>query len=303
MEDDEALQQVFAILLARTGHDFSFYKKATVLRRLQRRMNAVQTGDIRSYVNFLESNEEESGALLNDLLIGVTSFFRDPEAFEALKTHLKELIKAKNPGSDLRAWVTGCATGEEAYSTAIAISECLEELKVRLQAQVYGTDIDLDALKIARAGWYPPDTAAEVPPERLASYFVKENKGFRIKKEIREKVVFAPQDFTKDPPFSKMDLIGCRNLLIYLEPDVQKKLLPLLHYALGPGGLLFLGPSETVSESTDLFTLLDRKWKIYRRREVAVSPERLNSLPPLRLLSVNRWMIPGGKWPCPAYPK
>jgi two-component system, chemotaxis family, CheB/CheR fusion protein len=274
-EAGESLQQIFAILLARTGHDFSGYKKATILRRLQRRMSVNQISNIAAYVRFLQEEEKEANELLNDLLISVTSFFRDPEAFESLKTQLKEMIKAKTPGSDLRGWVAGCATGEETYSVTILISEILDEVKMRLQVQVYGTDIDLDALRTARAGLYPADITEEVSPERLQRYFVKEHNGYRIRKEIRDKVVFAPQDFTKDPPFSKMDLICCRNLLIYLESDMQKKLLPLMHYALKPGGMIFLGPSETVSESADLFSLLDRKWKIYQRRDIAVAPERL----------------------------
>ena len=247
--NSESLQQIFAILLTRTGHDFSGYKKATILRRLQRRMSVNQINDLSGYVHFLENNEKEASLLQNDLLISVTAFFRDPEAFEALKVQLKELIKAKTPGSDLRVWVAGCATGEEAYSVTIVLAECLDELKMRLQVQVYGTDIDLEALRLARSSLFPVDIVSEVSPERLQRYFVKERNGYRIQKEIREKMVFAAQDFTKDPPFSKMDLICCRNLLIYLENEPQKRLLPLLHYALVPGGLLFLGPSETVGES------------------------------------------------------
>ncbi len=274
-ETREPLQQIFAIMRTRTGHDFSKYKLATVRRRLQRRMSVNQISGTFEYARFLRENEEETGALLRDLLISVTSFFRDPEAFEALKPHVKEQLKNKPQGADFRVWVAGCATGEEAYSIGIIIAECIEELKKRVQVQMYGTDIDIDALHVARSGLYPANIAADVAPERLQKFFVREKEAYRVKKELREIAVFAPQNFIKDPPFSRMDLICCRNLLIYLDNEVQKRLLPLLHYALSPGGLLFLGPSETIGDATDLFATLDRKWKIFQRREVAVPAERL----------------------------
>jgi two-component system CheB/CheR fusion protein len=271
----EPLKQIFAILRTRTGHDFSRYKQTTIRRRLQRRMSVNQISDVSKYATFLKENEDEIKALLKDLLISVTNFFRDPEAFEALKRQMKELIKLKPSGGDVRVWVAGCATGEEAYSVAIIVQECLDELDRHLLVQMYGTDIDVDALHIARMGKYPANIAADVTQNRLKRFFVKENDSYRVKNEIREAIVFAPQNFIKDPPFSRMDLICCRNLLIYLEADVQKRLLPLLHYALGPGGILFLGPSETTGESVDLFNSVDRKWKIYQRRERVVSAERL----------------------------
>jgi two-component system CheB/CheR fusion protein len=272
----EPLKQIFAILRTRTGHDFSRYKQTTIRRRLQRRMSVNQINDVGRYASFLKDNEDEVKALLKDLLISVTNFFRDPEAFEALKRQVKDLVKGKPQGSDMRVWVAGCATGEEAYSVAIIIQECLDELEKHLQVQMYGTDIDIDALHLARTGKYPGNIAADVTPERLRHFFIKENDAYRVKKDIGESIVFAPQNFIKDPPFSKMDLICCRNLLIYLETDVQKRLLPLLHYALKPSGILFLGPSETAGESADLFTLVDRKWKIYQRREAIVPAERLH---------------------------
>jgi two-component system CheB/CheR fusion protein len=275
-EAEEPLKQIFAIMRTRTGHDFARYKQTTIRRRLQRRMSVNQINDVAEYARFLKDNQDEVKALLKDLIISVTNFFRDPDAFDALKKQMKDLINSKSQGSDIRVWVAGCATGEEAYSVAIIISECLDELEKRFQIQMYGTDIDVDALRIARSGKYPDNIAADVTPDRLKRFFIKENSTYLVKKEIREAIVFAPQNFIKDPPFSKMDLICCRNLLIYLESDVQKRLLPLLHYALKPSGLLFLGPSETSSESADLFTLLDRKWKIYQRREVIVSADRLN---------------------------
>jgi two-component system CheB/CheR fusion protein len=271
----EPLKQVFAIMRARTGHDFSRYKQTTIRRRLQRRMSVNQVSDVYEYASLLKKSEDEIKALLKDLLISVTNFFRDPEAFEALKRQMKELIKGKPGGSEIRVWVAGCATGEEAYSVAIIIQECLDELDKNLLVQMYGTDIDIDALQVARTGKYPSNIAADLTPERLKRFFIKENDTYRVKKEIREAIVFAPQNFIKDPPFSRMDLICCRNLLIYLDTDIQRRLLPLLHYALRPGGILFLGPSETAGESADLFVLVERKWKIYQRREKVIPAERL----------------------------
>ena len=271
----EPLQQIFAILRARTGHDFSHYKQGTIKRRLQRRMSVRSLSNIADYADLLQGSEEEVKALLKDILISVTSFFRDPEAFEALKVQVKNLVNYKSPDNDLRIWVAGCATGEEAYSIAIVVSECLNEMEKNIPVQMYATDIDENALNSARAGIYPVNIAADITPERLKRFFLKEDKGYRVKKEIREMIVFAPQDFIKDPPFSKMDVICCRNLLIYLESEPQKKIIPLLHYALKPGGLLFLGTSETIGDATDLFTIVDKKWKVYRRREAVVSPDRL----------------------------
>jgi two-component system, chemotaxis family, CheB/CheR fusion protein len=274
-EAAEPLQRIFSILRTRTGHDFSRYKSATIRRRVERRMSVNQINDIAEYARFLKGSEDEMKALLKDLLISVTNFFRDPDAFEALKVQLKELLKRKAQNSELRVWVAGCATGEEAYSIVIIISECLDELKKRLQIQLYGTDIDTNALQIARAGKYPANIVANVTAKHLKHYFVKQGDAYSIKKEIRERVVFAPQDFIKDPPFSRMDLICCRNLLIYLESDVQTRLLPLLHYALNPGGILFLGTSETIGDARDLFVVLEKKWKIYQRREVVLAADRL----------------------------
>lgn len=274
-ESPEPLQQVFTILRARTGHDFSGYKQTTIRRRLERRMKVNSVNTIADYARFLRDNEPEARALLKDILISVTNFFRDPEAFEALKEKLCLLANGKTIGSDLRVWVAGCATGEEAYSVAMLITECLDEVEKSIQVQIYATDIDIEALGVARTGIYPSNIVADVSPGRLKRFFLRKEDSYQVRKEIRESVVFAPHDLIKDPPFSRMDLICCRNLLIYLETDLQRKLLPLLHYALRPGGLLFLGTSETVGESSDLFSALNRKWKVYRRKETAVLPERL----------------------------
>ncbi len=274
-EVKEPLQTILAVLRTMTGHDFSCYKQGTVRRRLQRRMSVNGIRDLAGYARFLTETGDEVKALVKDLLISVTNFFRDPDAFESLKAKLKELIGNRPKDADLRVWVAGCATGEEAYSIAIVISECLDELDKRLQVQIYGTDLDVNALQVARGGLYPANIAADVTPERLKRFFIKENNAYRVGKQIRENVVFAPQNLIKDPPFSRMDLVCCRNLLIYLENSVQKRLAPLLHYALKPGGILFLGPSETMGDSMDLFGMLDRKWKIYRRLDVAVPADRM----------------------------
>ena len=276
VEDErEPLQQIFAIMRIRTGHNFAQYKQTTICRRLERRMSVNQIHDIAEYAHLLKGNEVEIKALLKDILIGVTNFFRDPEAFKSLKKTLKELISKKAQDDTLRIWVAGCATGEEAYSVAIIVSECLNELEKHLVVQIYATDIDDEALTTARSGIYSTNIAADVTPKRLRLSFIKEGNHYRIRKEIRDMVVMASQDFIKDPPFSKLDLLCCRNLLIYLERDMQRRILPLLHYALKPDGILFLGPSESTGDANDLFNLIDRKWKIYQRREVEVSAERL----------------------------
>ena len=205
-----------------------------------------------------------------DLLIGVTNFFRDPEAFKAIEEQvIPKLFAGKPAGAVVRVWAPGCSTGEEAYSIAILLAERQEAMKQSFTVQVFATDIDSQAIATARAGVYPASIAADISPERLARFFTAEPDGsaYRIHKGIRDMLVFSEQDVIKDPPFSKLDLISCRNLLIYMGGDLQKKLIPLFHYALNPGGFLFLGTSETVGEFGDLFAALDRKSKLYRRKE------------------------------------
>ena len=274
-EVQEPLHQVFAVLRTNTGLDFSQYKTTTIHRRLQRRMSVNQIGDVSTYARFVKENPDEAKALVKDILISVTRFFRDPKAFDALKVSLKALIRDRSEDGELRVWVAGCATGEEAYTVLAVLSECLEDLGKHLSVQLYATDIDAAALNIARAGVYPANIVADVGSGRLRRFFTKQGDSYRIKKEIREMVVFAPHNLIKDPPFSKMDLICCRNLLIYLKRDLQKRLMPVLHYAIRPGGILFLGNSESVGEYTDLFTVLDKKSNIYQRREVAIGPDRM----------------------------
>jgi two-component system, chemotaxis family, CheB/CheR fusion protein len=261
------LNKIFLLLRQHTRHDFSQYKPGTLQRRIQRRMIVNQIGNVDSYVTFLEAHQGETQALFKNLLISVTGFFRDEEAFEALKSHLKTLISRRQATSPIRIWVPGCATGEEAYSVIIVIKECLTELAQDLEIQVFATDIDAEAIERGRRGIYPMGISADVSAERLHSFFSQVEDTYVIKKEIRERVVFAVQDLIKDPPFSKVDLICCRNLLIYLNGDLQARLLPLLYYSLNREGLLFLGTSETTGKHADLFSTLDNKWKIYQRRE------------------------------------
>jgi two-component system CheB/CheR fusion protein len=263
-----ALQKIFVILRARTDHDFSLYKKNTICRRIERRMNVHQIDDIDDYVRYLQESDREAGILFKELLIGVTNFFRDPEAFEVLQTELLPKLLAEKPDDyAVRVWVPGCASGEEAYSVAIALHECMEQFGRHFHIQIFGTDLDEDAINVARSGIYPESIMADVGPERIKRYFVKEDDGqFRVKKQIREMLVFAPQNVIKDPPFTKLDLLCCRNMLIYLGAELQKKLLPIFHYSLKPDGILFLGSSETIGQNTDLFALLHKKWKLFSRK-------------------------------------
>ncbi|MBL8486242.1 MAG: PAS domain-containing protein, partial [Rhodocyclaceae bacterium] len=263
-----AFDQVCILLRARTGHDFSLYKKSTVYRRIERRMGIHQLERIAHYVRYLRENPQEADLLFKELLIGVTSFFRDPSVWACLQERMLPSLLAGYPaGGSLRAWVAGCSTGEEAYSLAIAFRETLEKLKLppRHSLQVFATDLDADAIERARRGWYPANIVADVSAERLARYFVEDCGGYRVAKEIREMVVFAPQNVIMDPPFTKLDILCCRNLLIYLSGELQRKLLPLFHYSLRPGGLLLLGSAETVGGLTDLFAPLEPGLRIFRR--------------------------------------
>ena len=267
-----AIQKITILLRDQTGHDFSFYKKNTLVRRIERRMGVHKIAGIDVYIRYLRESPQEIELLFKELLIGVTSFFRDREAFEALKEKaVPQMLKDRAKGNVLRVWAPGCSTGEEAYSIAIILQECLEKVKQRgvFKIQIFATDINKDAIYKARQGVYASNIVADVSPERLQRFFVKEDNGYRLRKEIREMVVFAPQNIVMDPPFTKLDLISCRNIMIYMTAELQKKLLPLLHYALNPGGLLFLGASETIGSLTDLFSPVDTKWKIFRRKESA----------------------------------
>lgn len=277
------LGRLHLLLRSHTGHDFSLYKPSTVHRRVERRMAAQQIGTLAHYVRFLQTNPAEIEALFRDLLIGVTSFFRDPEAFAVLeKVVLPRIIATKAAGDVVRVWIPGCSTGEEAYSIAMLIAEQLEVAKQRLSVQIFATDIDGAAVVAARAGVYPASMAAQVSAERLARFFTAQPEGgtWKVQRTLRDMLVFSEQDVAKDPPFSKLDLISCRNLLIYMGGELQRRLIPLFHYALLPGGYLFLGTSESIGDHDELFAAIDRKAKVYQRKAASV-PKRLGLLPPL----------------------
>jgi len=269
-KDQSALEKVLILLRARTGHDFSMYKKNTVYRRIDRRMGIHKIDRIASYVRYLQENPQEVELLFRELLIGVTSFFRDPAAWEHLQGEaIPPLLAARQSGRALRAWSVGCSTGEEAYSLAIAFREALEQIKPKenYDLQIFATDLDRDAIEKARQGHYPANIAADVSPARLRRFFIKEENGYRIAKEIREMVTFATQNVIMDPPFTKLDILICRNLLIYLAPELQKELVPLFHYSLNLDGVLFLGNAETIGAFTDLFAPLNIKSRLFQRRE------------------------------------
>lgn len=266
------MSRILMLLRAGTGHDFSQYKKSTIGRRIERRMAQHDLGDSEVYARYLKEHPAEVQLLFKELLINVTSFFRDPEAFIILGKEILPALLAKRPDDYVfRVWVAGCASGEEAYSIAILLREYMDETHKDFKVQLYATDLDEDAIALARAGLYPPNIAADVSPERLRRYFVKDDGGYRVKKDVREMVVFAVQNVVKDPPFTKLDLLSCRNLMIYLEPELQNRLLPTFHYALKPGGVLFLSPSESIGNHPELFTAENRKWKFYRAIHSAAS--------------------------------
>ena len=261
------IQKILRVLRSKTGHDFSQYKKNTIIRRIERRIGVHNLENPAMYLRYLQEQPDEVQRLFKELLISVTSFFREPEAFNVLKkTVFPDLLHDKPSDYTVRVWVPGCATGEEAYSIAIAIREYAEEVKQDYRVQMFATDIDEDSIRQARTGFFPPNIALDVPAPRLAKFFVKEDTGFRVRKDIREMIVFAAQNVTKDAPFTKLDIVSCRNVLIYMEPDLQNKLITLFHYSLKPGGVLFLGSSETTGHLTDLFSSIDRKWKLFRAK-------------------------------------
>jgi chemotaxis methyl-accepting protein methylase len=269
------LEKIIILLRAQTSHDFSLYKKSTIYRRIQRRMSIHQLAKLADYVRYLRETPQETELLFKELLIGVTSFFRDPAAWEQMKSVIiPALLAARPAGGVLRAWTAGCSTGEEAYSLAIVLKEALDQVKPakRFSLQIFATDLDRDAIEKARSGIYPANIAADVSADRLDRFFVHEGQNYRVCKEIRETVVFAPQNVIMDPPFTKLDLLICRNLLIYLDHNLQKKLLPLFHYSLNPGGILFLGSAETIGAAPDLFDPIDHKARLYRRLESALRP-------------------------------
>jgi len=262
----EELDRVLGLLRARTKYDFRYYRKNMIMRRVLRRMGLHQIDQLNDYYNFLRQNPDEAKHLLRDLLIGVTGFFREPDAYKVLEQRvISQWLKRKDSETPVRIWIPGCATGEEAYSLAMLLVEQYSAAHKPLKLQIFATDIDETALETARQGRYPVSIAADIPPERLSRFFTQTGSHYQLNKQIREFVVFAAQNLISDAPFSRLDLISCRNLLIYLEPEVQRKVISLFHFALNEDGHLFLGSSETVGRHVDLFDTVSKKWRIFRR--------------------------------------
>jgi two-component system CheB/CheR fusion protein len=271
-KDTGLLDKIILQLRNQTGHDFSQYKKSTLTRRIERRMGLHQLARLGDYLRYLRENPPEGELLFNELLIGVTSFFRDPDVWDEIRTEVIPALLARYPdGAALRAWTPGCSTGEEAYSLAMVFKEALEAMRPphRYALQIFASDLDKEAIATARTGVYPRAIAADLSEQRLNRYFVEDLAGYRVCNEVREMVVFAEQNIIADPPFTKLDLLSCRNLLIYLESGLQGKLIQLFHYSLNPGGVLVLGSAESISTGTALFAPLPGKSRIFRRLDAA----------------------------------
>ena len=270
---EDAMQKIFDELLIQTGHDFSHYKRTTINRRIKRRMAVHQLKKIEGYASFLEQNHDEADALFHDLLISVTSFFRNPQTFDRIqKKVIPELFKGRSPDDVLRVWVLGCSTGEEAYSIAIMLQEYMQELKRDFKVQIFATDIDGRNIEKARKGVYPGSISADITSERLYRFFNynSDNDTYSVTNSIRSMVVFSEQDVIRDPPFSKIDLLSCRNMLIYLNKEVQSHLIQIFHYSLKEGGYLLLGSSEGIKEYSNLFYTTDLSSKIYKSKIMSV---------------------------------
>ncbi len=286
------LHEILALLLAKKGRDFLPYKQGTILRRIERRMGLHHISNMAQYYDLVRQDADEVNQLLKDLLINVTSFFRDAEAFEELRQKaIAPLVKARQNDEPLRVWVTGCSSGEEAYSLAMLLTEEVAASGKNCPVQIYATDADEEALEFARQGIYPESIIEDVEPERLARFFIRKDQSYQVSESIRKLVVFAVQNLITDPPFSRVDIISCRNLLIYLDTDTQAKLIPLFNFALNPGGYLFLGKSEGISGQNDLFDVVSKKARLYRRL-----------IPPGPIV-LDTPILPGKKRALPAVPQ
>src|SRR5437588_720740 len=297
-EDESAISEVLADVRAQTGHDFSHYKRATVLRRIARRLQVNSIESIPKYLEFIRTHPVETRALLQDLLIGVTHFFRDRDAFAALEAHIPQLFAGKKKDDEVRVWVAGCATGEEAYSVAMLLCEHANRLESPPSVQIFATDIDEQAIADARDGLYPSMIEADISPERLREFFGRDHGRYRVRKEIREKILFAAHNVLKDAPFSRCDLVCCRNLLIYLTNKAQAQVFDIFHFSLRAGGLLFIGGSENHSQAQSLFSPVDPKHRLFVRRstprptwKVPLLPMRTPTHPARSLLRQAR-MLP-----------
>jgi two-component system CheB/CheR fusion protein len=281
IQNTNSIQKILMLLRSHTGHDFSLYKKSTITRRIDRRIAFHQVPDYAAYVNFLRENPAEIDVLFNELLIGVTKFFRDAAAFESVKVKIATLIAKKTSNEPVRVWIAGCSTGEEAYSIAMLLVECLEEMNKSEwpKLQLFATDLDADAIEHARNGIYFDNIVADVSQSRIERFFVKNDNTYQVKKELREMIVFAQHNLIKDAPFTRLDLLCCRNVMIYLTTELQKKIIPVFHYSLNSNGIMFLGPAETVGGFTEMFVSADPKWKIYERRDGAALVAKMIDFP------------------------
>ncbi|MDQ1913167.1 CheR family methyltransferase [Paenibacillus sp. GD4] len=265
--DEEIVQSIFGLLRQSSGIDFTYYKQNSIVRRIDRRMGLLSISSIQDYYQLLSGDPQELSALGKDLLIGVTEFFRDTQAFDIVaKSVLPVIFESKRQEKQIRVWVAGCSTGEEAYSLAILFQQYMEKLETPYQVKIFATDLDKDSIDFAGQGIYPEQSVRTISSRLLRDYFVKNGDMYQVSKEIRKMVVFAPHNITKDPPFSNLDLITCRNMLIYLQPEMQRKVLSLFHFALNPNGFMFLGPSETIGRLTNMFAPFDRKWNIFQQK-------------------------------------
>ncbi|HVL76116.1 MAG TPA: CheR family methyltransferase, partial [Noviherbaspirillum sp.] len=276
----EVLDGIFTVLHARTGHDFHKYKRPTLMRRLERRLQVRGLTDLDSYYQLLKKDSSEAHALLKDLLIGVTSFFRDRKAFDALEQQaVAQILRASPDGAEVRAWVAACSTGEEAYSVAMLLNDKAQTMGLQRKIQVFASDIDEQAIHTARAGLYPPGIADDVSPDRLRRYFTMEGERYRVRKTLRDQVLFATHNLLRDPGFSRLDLITCRNFLIYLNREMHQYVLETFHFALNPGGFLFLGSAESADAASHCFAPVDLRHRIYRAKALPRAEFRV-PLPP-----------------------
>ena len=280
-ENENALQKIFILIRNRSGQDFSKYKENTIYRRINRRMNVNQIESMPLYLRYLQENPNEIDILFKELLINVTNFFRDEDAFAALKDTLRTVINKKSDIDNIRVWIPGCSSGEESYSIAIIIHELLMETTKNIDVQIFGTDIDMEAINAARSALYPLNISTNVSPERLQKYFTKKDNVYVIKSVIREMVVFAQHNVLKDPPFTRLDLLSCRNLLIYLNSEAQVSALSKFNYAINTNGILFLGPSENVGDFMEAFSTVNKKWKIFKSIKSSEFAQKLEDVNPL----------------------
>jgi two-component system CheB/CheR fusion protein len=286
------LSKILLIIKNQTGHDFFLYKKKTIFRRIERRMQIHHIDNINNYLALIQKDNQEVTILFRDLLIGVTSFFRDKDAFDVLANNiLPEFLDKKPNNYTVRVWIPGCSSGEEAYSIAIILQEYIAASDKNMNIQIFATDVDEYAIERARSGQYPETVIDELGEEYCQRYFIKNDSYYRVKKSLRELVIFATQNLIQDPPFSKLDIICCRNLLIYFSPELQRNIFPIFHYSLNEGGILFLGPSETTGQSNNYFEILNKKWKLFKRKPLSKNSSTgllyTESLSPLKMEKKN----------------